>query len=472
MAGAEKEWPEPRGIAVLDVGSTNTKLFLFDQDLTLHAEEMIVSVHTPGPPYLHIDPEPVLAFAARVLPDFDGILPVDVVVPSAHGSGLALLDADGKLVLPVMDYEAEPPVEIAESYARIEPPFDEVFAPTNPGALTLGRQLHWQETLFPDAFANVRTIVPWGQYVAHRLGGRLVTEITALGAQTHLLAVKTNAYSSLAEARAWSRLFAPLEKAWAPVGVLNDWYRGTGFRGRGAVLAGIHDSNANFLRYLASDLDRFTLLSSGTWIIGFDTEADIATLDPRLDVVSNTTVFGDPVASCRFMGGREFAIVAGDAPASAASEDALGRLVAQRTFALPSFTDSGGPMPGTGGQGRIVGPAPETAEEQATLAALYCALMTACSLRAVGAKADVIVDGPFSENPIYLAALAAAVPGNAVFASRVRNGTSTGAALLALADGDGRIPTTPVTLEPVAPVQCPEFGAYQDEWLALRARSH
>ncbi len=470
MAGVENERLEPRGIAVLDVGSTNTKLFLFDPDLTLHAEETIVSVHTPGPPYLHIDPEPVLAFAARILTDFDGILPVDAVVPSAHGSGLALLDADGELVLPVMDYEAEPPAEIAESYARIEPPFDQVFAPTNPGALTLGRQLHWQETLYPEAFATTRTIVPWGQYVAHRLGGRLVTEITALGAQTHLLAVKTNAYSSLAIERGWARQFAPLEKAWAPIGTLADGFRGASFRGHGAVLTGIHDSNANFLRYLASDLERFTLLSSGTWIIGFDTEADIATLDPRLDVVSNTTVFGDPVASCRFMGGREFAIVAGDAPADTASEAALNRLVSQRTFALPSFTDSGGPMPGTGGMGRIVGPAPETPEERARLAALYCALMTACSLRAVGAKADVIVDGPFSENRVYLTALAAAVPDNPVFASRVRNGTSTGAALLALADGDGRIPTTPVTLEPVAPVECPDFSAYQDEWLALSQR--
>ncbi|MCB1491000.1 MAG: hypothetical protein KDJ77_04240 [Rhodobiaceae bacterium] len=409
----------------------------------------------------------MVAFAREHLPRFDAILPVDVVVPCAHGSSLALMDDSGTLVLPFMDYEAEPPEEIARGYAAIEPAFGEVFAPTNPGALTLGLQLHWQETLFPEEFRRVRTIVPGGQYYAFALSGRAVTEVSALGAQTHLIDVRSNAYSSLTKARGWDRLFAPVVPAWSRLGPLKPEFRGANFRGEGQVVAGVHDSNANFLRYLASDRARFTLLSTGTWIIGFDTEADITGLDPARDTVSNTTVYGKPVASCRFMGGREFATVADGAPADAARFDVLDRLIARGTLALPSFTDSGGPLPGTGGKGRIEGPAAETPEERATLAALYCGLMTASSLEAIGARSDVIVDGPFSQNPVYLAALAAAVPELSVFASRVRNGTSTGAALLGLADAEGNIPRFRVELEPVSPAASPGFADYHRKWAAL-----
>ena len=115
--------------------------------------------------------------------------PVDVIVPCAHGSALALLDETGALALPVMDYFAEPPAAIAENYRDVAPPFSEVFCPTNPMALTLGLQLFWQQTAFPEEFARVRTILPWGQYFAWRMSGNAVTGNTELGAQTQLIDV-------------------------------------------------------------------------------------------------------------------------------------------------------------------------------------------------------------------------------------------------------------------------------------------
>ena len=165
----------PRGTLVLDIGSTNTKLVLFDGAARPLRERRVESRHVPGPPYRSLDPEPALALLAEALPDFDAELPVDVIVPCAHGSALALLDEDGGLALPVMDYFAEPPAEIADAYREIAPPFAEVFCPTNPMALTLGLQLFWQETMFPEQFARVRTILPWGQYFAYRMSGRAVT---------------------------------------------------------------------------------------------------------------------------------------------------------------------------------------------------------------------------------------------------------------------------------------------------------
>ena len=455
---------ELRGIAVVDVGATNSKIVLFDSSGKVLAERKTSSRHVAGPPYPHLDPKPLVAFCAKHLPDLDGILPIDAVVPSAHGAAIACLDVQGQLALPVMDYMAEPPPDIIAAYRRSEPPFSEVFCPLLPMALTHGMQLFWQETSFPEEFAKVRTIVPWIQYVGYVLSGKPVIEIASMSCQSQLMDVRDNSFSSLARLRGWDKFFAPWAKAWQVTGTLKAPFRKDRFSGRGRVLAGIHDSSGNYLRYLAGGRQHFTLLSTGTWIIGFDTDTGITELDPTRDTVTNTDIFGKPVACCRFMGGREFEVLSRGAPAEAASFKALGGLIAQGTFALPSFTDSGGPMPGTGNKGQVKGPAPASEEERSTLAALYCALMVDRSLWAVKSRGDIIVDGPFAQNPVFLSVLAALRQPQKVLASQLRDGTTAGAMALALMTETGQIPKLDLDLDEVAPLAPETIIEYAARW--------
>lgn len=459
-----------RGIAVVDVGATNSKIVLFDATGKILAERKMASRHVKGPLYPHLDPAPLVSFCAKHLPELDGIMPIDAVVPSAHGAAIACLAANGSLALPVMDYMAEPPPEIVEAYRKMEPPFSEVFGPLLPMALTHGLQLFWQETAFPEKFGKVTTILPWIQYVAFLLSGRRVIEIASMSCQSQLMDVRDNSFSSLARLRGWDKLFAPWAKAWEVISPLKPQFRKDRFRGRGHVLAGIHDSSGNYLRYLAGGRQHFTLLSTGTWIIGFDTDTAITELDPERDTVTNTDIFGKPVACCRFMGGREFEVLSRGAPAEAASFKALGDLIAGETFALPSFTDSGGPMPGTGNKGRVTGPAPSNEEERASLAALYCALMVDRSLAAVKSKNDIIVDGPFAKNPVFLGVLAALRPRQKVLASELRDGTTAGAMVLALMTQTGRIPELALALDPVTPVAQATIADYAEKWRQLSAQ--
>lgn len=458
-----------RGIAVVDVGATNSKIVLFDSAGKPLAERKMASRHGSGPPFLHLDPQPLIAFCAKHLPDLDAVLPIDVIVPSAHGAAIACLAGDGALALPVMDYMAEPPPEIVEAYRKVEPPFSEVFGPLLPMALTHGMQLFWQEEVFPEDFAKVKTILPWIQYVSYLLSGKAVIEVASMSCQSQLMDVRDNSFSSLARLRGWDKLFAPWAKAWEVTGSLKDEFRGRQFRGRGDVLAGIHDSSANYLRYLAGGRKHFTLLSTGTWIIGFDTDTGITELDPERDTVTNTDIWGKPVACCRFMGGREFEILSRGAAAEAASFKALADVLTQESFALPSFTDSGGPMPGTGNKGLVKGPAPSNEEERATLAALYCALMVDRSLAAVKSKGDIIVDGPFAKNPVFLTALASLRPKQKVLASQLRDGTTQGAMVLALMGADGKLPELALSLDRIDPKAPALMARYAARWRELAA---
>lgn len=453
-----------RGIAVIDIGKTNSKVALFSAAGELLAQRKLANTPHAGPPYRFLDPEPALALCRATLPELDRLMPVDVVVPCSHGASIACLDANGKLSVPVMDYTEEPPAAIVEQYRAIEPGFGESGTPHLPMTLLQGLQLYYASRLLPAQFATTTTILPWAQYFAFRLGGERVTEISSISCQSHLVDVRTDAPSSLMTKMGIDHLFPRRAKAWDQVGELKPEFRGDTFQGAGRVLAGVHDSSANYLRYLAAGRGKFTLISTGTWIIGFDSEVALTDLDPARDTVTNTSVLGKIVGSFRFFGGHEYDVLTAPAPGGTPRLEHVQGLIDRGTYALPSFSDAGGPMPGTGNRGRFVGPQPTTAEEWASLASLYCALMVAQSLTAIGSRHEVIVDGPFSTNTAFLSVLAALRPGQAILASDLRDGTTAGAACLGLMDS-AELPNIPLTLIRQQPAPFTGLAAYAASWL-------
>jgi sugar (pentulose or hexulose) kinase len=456
----------PRGIAVVDIGATNSKVALFDAGLQEIARRRTETVHRDGPPYRHVDAQRIVDFAVEAIGELDRVLPVDVIVVSAFGSTLGCVDEAGALATPVMDYLAEPPQEIAWRYARIAPPFAETFCNTWPAALSLGRQLFWLETAFPDVFARVRSIMTWSQYLAFRLGGRKTCEVTALGAFSQLLDVLKGDFSLVVRQRGWVDRFAPLTRAWEDIGELKQEFRPPTFAGRGRILCGVHDSDANYLRYLAAGLSELALLSTGTFIIGFESQADILRLDPDRGTFSFTNVFGRPIGCCGFFGGGEFdKLLAGASPAAASAAE-IEAIIARSAFALPSFSDTGGPVAGSGNRGRIEGPFSGAPHERASLATLYTALMTSEALDALESRSPIVIDGPFARNDLYCELLAALRPRQSVASSLLQEGTAAGAAVLALMNPEGELPRRPVELKPHAPGAFAGLRPYQSSWQA------
>jgi sugar (pentulose or hexulose) kinase len=463
MTTAQDHSP-PRGIAVVDVGFTNTKVILYDAALSIVAERKITSPHHGGEQYREIDVGPILDFATTAIRELDAITPIDTIVPSAHGACIICLKADGTLAVPAMDYMSEPPPAILAGYKELMPDFAESYSPLLPMALLHALQLYWQQTILPEAFAQTKTILPLMQYIAFGLGGRAVSEVSSMSCQSHLVDMRDGRPSSISRAQGWDKLYAPEAKAWDVVGTFT-----SKLNGHGNILAGVHDSNANYLRYLAGGQKHFTLLSTGTWIISFDTDADMMQLDHARDIVANKDIFGRTVACSRFFGGKEFEIIARGADGSKATLGAAAELVRKGTMALPSFTDSGGPIPNTGGKGKIIGPLPDTEEARASLASLYCALMMSESLDALNSKHAIIVDGPFSQNQVFLQLLASLRPRQSVYASHLRDGTATGAACLALMP-DGLLTQADINMRNIASSNI-ELADYQRDW-KRRSTSH
>ncbi len=422
----------PKKIAVLDIGKTNAKVVVLDCKTGEEiAEKRAPNRVLPGPPYPHYDIEALWTFALEALSAFAQKPGFDAISITTHGASAVLLDAEGGLALPVLDYEHEYPENIRRAYQSIRPPFSETFSPSLSGGLNVGAQLHYQKTAFPEAFARTRAILTYPQYWAFRLTGAAANEVTSLGCHTDLWQPREGTYSSLVDALGIRDLMAPVRSAFDTLGpLLPDIAARIGLTTPVPVHCGIHDSNASLLPHLVGREPPFAVVSTGTWVINFAVGGDLDHLDPRRDALANVDAYGRAVPSSRFMGGREFEMLTAELGALSpeAALAAMPEVIAKRLMLLPNIAGGSGPFPGR--ERQWVNDGQATADQRWAAACLYLALMTETCLDLIGAKGPALVEGPFSANPAYLQALSALL-GRDVVALPGSTGTSQGAALLA-----------------------------------------
>jgi sugar (pentulose or hexulose) kinase len=366
------------------------------------------------------------------------------------------------LALPILDYEHDGPETVREAYTPARGPFSETLSPDLPNGLNAGRQLYWLARAFPDAFATTDTILPYPQYWVWRLCGAKVAEMTSLGCHTDMWNPRVGTYSRLAGQEGWVRLFPRLAKPWEVVGRLRkELAEETGLSPDCRVLAGVHDSNASLYPHLVERQPPFAVLSTGTWMIVFAPGGSIEQLDPDRDCLANVDAFGRAVPSARFMAGREFAILAGEAPAEPAAAD-IAHVVGEGIMALPSLAPGTGPYPMRKGRWTR-DPAALSSEERSAAASLYAALVTDTCLALAGADGPTIVEGPFARNRLFLSAVASLTK-RAVIAWPDATGTTDGAALLAL--GPAARPETHSDPAPAKPLEI-DIAGYAARWREL-----
>ena len=420
-----------RHIAVIDIGKTNAKVVVLDAETG--GEIAVVKTNNgvlKTSPYPHYDIERLWDFIIGALRSFAAVPGFDAISITTHGASAVLLDADGSLALPVLDYEHIYPQAVQEAYGHLRPAFAETFSPRLSGGLNVGAQIHYQKSAFPGDFDQVATILTYPQYWAFRLTGIAANEVTSLGCHTDLWNPTTGNYSSLVDTLGIRTLMAPVRSAFEALGpVLPTLAADIGLAAPVPIYCGIHDSNASLLPHLVENEAPFAVVSTGTWVISFAVGGDLLHLDPARDALANVDAYGRAVPSSRFMGGREFEILAaeiGTAPPEAI-EAALETVIGNGLMLLPNVVEGSGPFPGR--KMRWIGDASADNAERLAAISLYLALMTEACLGLIGARGPIFVEGPFALNRAYLVALSALTRTD-VIAVAGSTGTSQGAALL------------------------------------------
>jgi hypothetical protein len=180
---------------------------------------------------------------------------------------------------------------------------------------------------------------------------------------------------------------------------------------------------------------------------------DLRRLREERDMLANVNAFGAPVATARYMGGREYEAIA--QATEQPDVDALQTVLRQRAIALPSFAGAG-PYAGRGGQLENVGGL--GGAQRAALATVYSALMTSQLIESLGAGGEIFVDGPLARNPLFAGLLAACVPVGTVRIHAEGGGTRVAAHLAGL-------PAPAVgSLQSVVPLRIPGLLEYQANW--------
>jgi L-fuculokinase len=445
-------------VAVFDVGKTNIKVVVFDRGGAVLAERS--APNTPlAPdsewPYLRLDTEGAWAFLIGALKELGARFSIEAISTTTHGCAGVLMQSGGP-ALPPLDYEFDGFGDIDADYDAARPHFDEARSPHLSRGLNLGRHLFYYERHYPAQFKQATAFLTYAQYFAWRLGGAIASEVTSLGAHTDLWRPNEGDLSSMVDALGWRRLFPPRRKAWDTLGTLKpEIANTTGLSADVRIICGAHDSNAALVPHLLSRREPFTVISTGTWVIIMAVGGK-GQLDPEADMLANVDVRGEPVPTARFMGGREYAVLAGGSPVDADEAD-VGAIIASGVLALPAFSDQGGPFASR--KGVIDGLAPTTPKARAALATLYSALMTAHMLRRLEAPGELIVEGGFARSPAFAAVLARLMAGRRVVIAPISAGAAAGAAMLAHWDEPH-----PPRLEPARVWDLPGLEAYQARW--------
>src|SRR5260370_26559339 len=241
--------------------------------------------------------------------------------------------------------------------------------------MRLANQLLWQESPFPSEVARAKTYRTTAQFFAMRLGGRAASEISQLAAQGHIWDVVRYQPAAVRRERGWAHLLPQRAPAGASLGTVSAAVaKRTGLARSTEILCGVHDSNANLFRYKAAGMADASILSTGTWMIGFQRDFDVDKLDATRAMVLNIDVDGENVPSTLTMTGREYHLIRKEeGVAAGAVLAALPTLLTRGTLALPSFVADDGLFPGAAHRGRIIGQVPETPAEWEGLAVLYAA---------------------------------------------------------------------------------------------------
>ena len=451
-----------RHIAVIDIGKTNAKLALVDlSTLTELAVVTRPNIVQPGPPYPHYDVDGHWAFLLDALAQFHREHRIDAISVTTHGACAALLDSNGALATPILDYEHTYTAEMVEAYDAIKPDFAHTGSPKLAGGLNIGAQLHWLFASDPDLKDRTAQIVTYPQYWGHRLTGVTATDVTSIGCHTDLWNPYEGTFSSLPAELGIRNKIAPVRRPSDILGpILPEIAKATGLAPETPVCVGIHDSNASLYPHVVSQDGPVSVVSTGTWVIVMSMKTGgAATLDPARDTLVNVNAYEQAVASARFMGGREFEVIQQGQRVEPTKQDVSAVLDGPRMLS-PSVETGSGPFQGSQMQWHGGEPAVATGQRSAALS-FYLALMTGTCLNLVGGAGPTIVEGPFARNSEYLAMLHA-VTARPVFTNSAVTGTSIGAAMLL---GGNDFPLELDQFETALPLDT--LRTYADLWTEL-----
>jgi sugar (pentulose or hexulose) kinase len=426
-------------IAIFDIGKTNKKLFLFDENYQIVFDRTALFFETTDEddfPCENLDSLKSSVYDSlhevSRLKDFT----IKAVNFSSYGASFVYLDDQLQPCAPLYNYLKEYPENLKQQFYDNYGGEEEFsFQTASPvlGSLNSGMQLYRIKYENPELFKKIKYALHLPQYLSFLVSSNLCSDITSIGCHTNLWDFHKNEYHDWVKQEGILEKLAPIfpsEKV-VPASLPGCDY---------AVGIGLHDSSAALIPYLVNFHKPFILISTGTWCISINPFNQFPLTKEELenDCLCFLTYDAKPIKASRLFAGNEH-----EQQVKRISDHFHQNVTHYRTMEFNpeiiaklrekdfgKFKDKINFKTSLFAKRNLADFSnDEEAYHQLMLdivAQQY--LSTQLVLQGTSVK-RIFVDGGFSKNSIYMNLLAAAFPDMEVFAASIPQATAMGAAL-------------------------------------------
>jgi sugar (pentulose or hexulose) kinase len=413
-------------ILIFDVGKTNKKVLLFDEQYQIVFEETTQLKETVDEDGFAC--EDVNLLTTWIQQKFAEISSrKDVIIKavnfSAYGASFVNLDENFNCSTPLYNYLKPFPETLKQQFYKTYGDENLIAKETaSPvlGSLNSGMQLYRLKYEKPEVYKKIKYALHLPQYLSFILSNKTATDISSVGCHTNLWHFKKKDYHDWVYKEELDKKFAQLYNGDKVLATIHNDIK---------VGIGLHDSSAALIPYLTSFNEPFALISTGTWNISLNPFNHLPLTDEELkqDCLCYLSYKGTPVKASRLFAGYEHENAVKKIAAHFNQHenfyyqikfDAEIASVLQTKFNDHFF--SKGDLP-----------------RFASIEEAYHALMidivnkqvksTSLILEKNSIK-NIFVDGGFSKNEIFMQLLANSLPGIKVYAASVAQASAIGAA--------------------------------------------
>lgn len=424
--------------AVFDIGRTNKKYVLFDENYDIveeFSESLPETRDEDGYPSEDID-----LLTKWVQDRWKALLAderydIKAVNVAGYGASLVHLDASNKPLTPLYNYLKPFPADLLNQfYTTYGDPTRISLQTGSPamGMLNSGMQLYWLKYKRPEVYKNIATTLHLPQYILYLLTNRKVSDYTSLGCHTALWSFEMWDYHEWVKAEGIHKKLAPVLASSSFIYRHGDKGIQSGF--------GLHDSSSALVPYRMAMKKPFVLLSTGTWCINFNSFSakPLTSYQLERDCMNYLTPEGSGVTASRLFMGREhdfqvsriaeYFRVAPDFYKGVKLDEEI--LKADVPKFYTACMTGNGPFPEPSPQEwQVSAFASAEAAYHHLINGLVGLLKVSLQLVGVDDVKSIYIDGGFARNEIFAKLIARNFPNHKVYTSELPYATSLGAAL-------------------------------------------
>ncbi|MBM3178645.1 MAG: carbohydrate kinase [Bacteroidetes bacterium] len=399
---------------VFDVGKSNKKLLLFDENfhvLEIKEERLPEIKDDEGFPC-----EDLILLTSWIKDHFEKLcqrkdVQVKAINFSGYGASLVHLDKSGKPVGQLENYLKPFPDDLAEKFIGQYGPVNRLtVASASPwlGNLNSGLLLYRIKHQRPELFQNIVTSLHLPQYLSWILTGEVWNDLTGMGCHTMMWDFGRGALLDWVRQENLDRLLPPFFQQ-------NHFYSFRGAGGGVKIGTGIHDSSAALIPYVSTLQDPFVLISTGTWSISLNpfNHAPLLPVELEQDCLCYLAPDGRQVKASRLLLGPEF-------------EKAIGGLALKYHCTVDSLLK----ISFVPEWRRILNPGTREFDlHQLTFDLAARQKKSTLLILGEGNVRRIYVDGGFSKNEMFMQMLSSLFDGYEVYAAELPQASAVGAAI-------------------------------------------